>query len=56
MVDVIFDVPVELAKSICGFRHDEEPPGAVLFQELRRARGPAGPRKPGLLARLFGAR
>lgn len=55
-VDLICDVPLTLAKSICGFKHDDDPPDGVAFEELRRAKGSAGSAKPGFLARLFGAR
>lgn len=55
-VDLIFDVPAELAKSICGFKHDEDPPAGVVFEELSRIKGSTGSAKPGFLARLFGAR
>lgn len=53
-VDMIFDVPVDLAKSICGFKHNDDPPEGAAFEQLRRAKASAG--KPGFLARLFGAR
>lgn len=34
--DYIFDVPLKLAESIVGFKHDEEPPGSVVFTRLDR--------------------
>ena len=55
-VDFISDVPLDLAKSICGFKHDGEWPKTLSFTLLQRARparsGEAG--KPGFFARLFG--
>jgi hypothetical protein len=55
-VDFICDVPLALAKSLCGFKHDEDPPEGVVFEELRRPKAGGGAGKPGFLARLFGAR
>jgi len=55
-VDLICDVPLELAKSICGFKHDEDLPDGVVFEELGRRKNAPGSAKPGFLARLFGAR
>jgi hypothetical protein len=56
-VDLICDVPLDLAKSICGFKHDEDPPEGATFRLLRRAgKPPPGAAKPGFFARLFGAR
>jgi hypothetical protein len=49
-VDFLFDIPVELARSVCGFRHDD-------WSETNRAftRGEPAPEKPkGMLARLLG--
>ncbi|HEV2816015.1 MAG TPA: hypothetical protein VGW40_02145 [Allosphingosinicella sp.] len=49
-VDFLFDIPVELAQSICGFRHDEYHESMHGFTEAVPA-----PEKPkGLLGRLFG--
>lgn len=53
-IDLIFDVPTNLAKSLCGFKHDEEPADGVVFEELRRVKGKGGGGKPGFFARLFG--
>ncbi|MFY0612717.1 MAG: hypothetical protein JXQ99_14390 [Hyphomicrobiaceae bacterium] len=38
-VDLVFDIPLEVAKRICGYKHDEEPspwvtPGPVVFNQL----------------------
>jgi hypothetical protein len=59
-VDLIWDVPPDLAKSICGFRHDEQPDGGATFLELRRAKGAPGAAAPatsgGFWRRLFGGR
>ena len=50
--DFFFDIPPELAKSVCGFRLLGEP--EITFVDLI---DPNAPRKrPRLLARLFGAR
>jgi hypothetical protein len=54
-VDLICDVPLDLAKSICGFKHDEDPPTGATFVGSRKASSSGG-RRPGFLARLFGAR
>jgi len=53
-VDYIHDIPFELAKVVCGYRHDED---ETPFKELRRARDAGrdqGRRKSGLLGRLLG--
>lgn len=55
-VDFLFDAPAELALSICGYKHDNDPPDGVVFEELRRVRTAGGSGKPGIFARLFGAR
>jgi hypothetical protein len=52
-VDLLFDVPATLAKSLCGFKLDDEWPDGLAFAELRRPGG-AGSGRPGLLRRLFG--
>ena len=58
-VDFLFDVPVELARSLVGYRHDKDVPGlsgAVFGLLLGDVPGPsAPPKKPSLLKRLFGA-
>lgn len=57
-VDIISDVPIDLVKSICGFRHDDEWPAGLSFNALRRTgsgRGD-GAERPGLFRRLFGRR
>lgn len=56
--DYIADVPLNLAKSICGFKHDEDPPGGSAFHGLRRARQRAADAggQPGFFARIFGRR
>lgn len=57
-VDLICDVPLDLAKSICGFKHDENPPAGATFRGLRKRRKPRASAdvKPGFFARMFGAR
>jgi len=63
-VDLIWDVPPNLAKSICGFRHDEHLPDGATFVELRRVKGSGGgqrgggeaPTGGGFWKRLFGGR
>jgi len=52
-VDFIFDVPLRLAHSICGFNVSEGDPQYLCFSVLRRI-GAECAKKPGLLARLFG--
>lgn len=55
-VDLICDVPLDLAKSICGFKHDDEWPKGLSLTLLGRgmaARSDAAG-KPGFFARLFG--
>ncbi len=64
-VDFVCEAPLELAKSICGFKHDDDPPEEMTpFAGLRRSRaaasgsggGGGGDGKPGFFARLFGRR
>lgn len=61
-VDFLWDVPPDLAKSICGFRHDEPLADGATFVELRRARlvrkAQEAPREAGggFWRRLFGGR
>lgn len=55
-VDYIFDVPPQLARSICGFKHGEDPPEGVVFEVLKRGAPRPGAAKPGFFARLFGGR
>jgi len=50
--DFFFDIPPELAKSVCGFRLLGEP--EITFIDLIDPNAPR--KKPGLLGRLFGAR
>ena len=49
-VDYLFDIPVETARSVAGYRHDEDVPGLSgdIFEVL------APPKKPSLFKRLFG--
>ena len=49
-VDFVFDVPIDLAVSICGFRPDDDPPEGVAFKELRPKKG----RGSGLFGKLSG--
>jgi hypothetical protein len=52
-MDLIFDVPLELAHSICGFHPLDGEPADLRFSVLRRIGG--GPsKKLGFFARLFG--
>ena len=48
-VDYLFDVPVDLAQSVTGFRHDEEVPGVegLVYEVLSGKKG-------SFLGRLFG--
>lgn len=65
-IDLIWDVPPDLAKSICGFRHDGDVLDGVTFMELRRTKGSGGdgggsrggvaPAGGGFWKRLFGGR
>jgi hypothetical protein len=58
-VDYVFDVPVELAKALTGYRHDADIPGAgdrpfeVLAQTS--ASSPGSGDRPSFFKRLFGA-
>jgi hypothetical protein len=54
-VDFIFEVPPDVAKTVCGWRFLDKGSDEVVFHELRRrrpVRSPTG--RPGFLARLFG--
>jgi len=51
-VDLIFDVPLRLAHSVCGFNLSEGDPQDICFSVLRRI-GAVPARKPGFFARLF---
>ncbi len=50
-VDLIFDIPTELAKAVCGFKHDEPPEIAI---SVLKPKGEE--RKGGFFAGLFGRR
>ena len=50
--DYIFDVPVETAQSICGYRHDEDIAG--LSGDVFEVLVDATPKKAALFKRLFG--
>jgi hypothetical protein len=56
----MFDVPIELAAALCGYRPDQVGPNGEdpVFTLLMRPLPPREPRRegPGWLARLFGAR
>jgi hypothetical protein len=53
-VDMVFDVPLDLSLAICGFRFDQ---GEFAWNGLVPIGGVGGgPKKRGLLARLFGGR
>jgi len=52
-VDFISDVPLDVAKSICGFKHDDEWPACLQFTELRRRRAAKASSGPGFFHRLF---
>lgn len=46
-VDFIFDIPLQVAKKICGYKHDEGPspwmpPGPVVFTQLGASKGTSG--------------
>ena len=51
-VDHIFDIPLQVARSLVGFKHDEDYEGAIegRFEVLASARG----KKGGVISRLFG--
>lgn len=51
-VDHIFDIPLQLARSLVGFKHDEDYEGAIEgpFEVLASAQGKTG----GFISRLFG--
>lgn len=56
--DYVFDVPTQLAASVCGFefgRSDGEFTALEQVRKLRRPK-PAGAERPGFFARLFGRR
>ena len=52
-VDFIFDVPLRLAHSVCGFNLSEGDPQDLCFSVLRRV-GAEPAKKQGFFARLFG--
>lgn len=52
-VDFVFDVPVDLAKALTGFRHDELEREYELLEPVPERDATPG-RRPSLLARLFG--
>jgi hypothetical protein len=52
-VDLICDVPLDIARSICGFKHDDEWPDGLQFTELRRVGAAKASSGPGFLQRLF---
>jgi hypothetical protein len=57
-VDVMFDAPLDLAKSVCGYRHDEDDIEFVCLRparELAPGESEGRTRGPGFLQRLFGA-
>jgi len=46
-VDYIFDIPLQVAEQICGYKHDEDsspwvPPGPVAFTKSGTSRAPGG--------------
>jgi len=55
-VDYVFDIPVELAKELTGFRHDQDVPGMSgdTFEVLEPAGGSGTTKAGSLLNRLFG--
>jgi len=54
-VDLLFDIPAKLARSICGFMLGEEEPDGFHFSELRPIGGGKAPSEGrGFFARLFG--
>lgn len=53
-VDYIADVPLLVAKGLCGFKHDDAWPEGLEFTPIRRARNATG--GGGFLSRLFGRR
>jgi hypothetical protein len=58
-VDVMFELPIELAKSICGYRHDEDDSEFICLRpdhELAPGETEDTSRRPGLFQWLFGGR
>jgi hypothetical protein len=60
-VDLIFDIPAQLAAAICGFTLGESDPDESQYRSLNRigaaparGRGPTQGSRPGFFARLFG--
>jgi hypothetical protein len=51
--DYLFNIPVETAKSVCGYQHDEDVPG--LSGEVFEVLESIIPQKPSLFKRLFGS-
>ncbi len=54
-VDFVFEIPIELAHAVCGFRHNGEMPDPMpFFTELEPELPPRGPKGPGLGAWIAG--
>ncbi|WP_340646187.1 hypothetical protein [Phenylobacterium sp.] len=55
-VDMVFDLPKDLAEALCGWHPDKDNAdwGEIEFTRLRRLGEPDPPPKPGWLARLLG--
>ncbi len=51
--DYLFDIPVETARSVAGYRHDEDVPG--LSGEVFEVLEAATQKKPSFFKRLFGS-
>ncbi len=51
-VDFIFDIPIALSATICGFRPDEDGPASL--ERFRLLQGGRAEKKRGWLSRLFG--
>jgi len=55
-VDFLSDVPLLVAKGLCGFKHDDEWPEGLAFTPVRRAKAAPATREGGFFSRLFGRR
>jgi hypothetical protein len=55
--DYVFDIPVELCKSLIGYRYSQDIAGAEKnpFEALLETRSDAENKKPSLWSRLFGS-
>jgi len=56
--DYVFDVPTQLAASVCGFEFGRSEGEFTILKQVRKLKKtkPAASERPGLFARLFGRR